>query len=195
MNILMLADIVPYPPNPGIKIRTFNIIKQLQAHGHNVFLVCFNHKIFINDAATLKACHDALAEFCAEVHIMEIPSDRNAFTANLMLFKNLFQKAPYRVHRYHSREAVDVVKSINERHSIDIVHLDKTEFYIYARYFAGVPCIPTNHNVESRLFHRRAEVDTTPFRRAFSWLQYRKTERYERDVLTAVPLFPNEGRN
>ena len=29
MNVLFIADIVPYPPNTGIKIRTYNIIKQL----------------------------------------------------------------------------------------------------------------------------------------------------------------------
>jgi len=36
MNILFLADIVPYPPNTGIKIRTYNIIKELANAGNNI---------------------------------------------------------------------------------------------------------------------------------------------------------------
>ena len=36
MNILFLAHRVPFPPNKGEKIRTFNQIKHLNEQGHNI---------------------------------------------------------------------------------------------------------------------------------------------------------------
>src|SRR5210317_2180436 len=99
MNIVFIADIVPYPPNTGIKIRTYNIIKQLSMQGNNVYVLCFNHKIFINDEKNLQDCIVELNNICSEVHIFQIPSENNLISKYTLYLKNIFSKEPYRVAR------------------------------------------------------------------------------------------------
>lgn len=187
MNILVLADIVPYPPNTGIKIRTYNIVKQLAREGDRVFLVCFNHRVFLRTAEQKAEARRELEKLCAEVHILDIPSERSPLASAWAKLANLFQFDPFRVRRYYSQECVDLIGDLHARHGIDLFHLDKTEFHIYARHLPGVPAVPTNHNVESRLFQRRARYEVGALRRLFAWLQYRKTEAYEKKVLSASP--------
>ena len=69
MKIIFLADIVPYPPNTGIKIRTYNILKELASNGFEIYLLAFNHKVFISDEATKHAYKIKLGAFCKEVHL------------------------------------------------------------------------------------------------------------------------------
>ena len=91
MNILFLADIVPFPPNTGIKIRTYNILRELHNGGENrVYLLCFNHRILIPTEEELKRCREALKQFCEEVHIFDIPSDASRLSYYGCLIRNLF---------------------------------------------------------------------------------------------------------
>ena len=190
MNIIFLADIVPYPPNTGIKIRTFNIIKQLSNGGENkIYLLCFNHKILIPSKNTLEEYKKVLEEFCAEVHIFDIPSDKNRFTYYIELLKNLMHKNPYRAERYYSKECEKTLSHIVDTNDIDLIHFDKTEFCRYLPVCKDIPVCCTNHNVESLLMKRRAEFETTVLKKFFANLQYVKTEKYERLMLSRVNAF------
>lgn len=190
MNIIFLADIVPYPPNTGIKIRTFNILKQLSNNGENkIYLFCFNHKILIPTQALLDEYKIELAKYCVEVHIFDIPSDKNRATYYLALLKNLVQKNPYRVERYYSKQCEDAVKNIVATKKIDLIHFDKTEFCRYLPVVKDIPVCCTNHNVESLLMKRRATFETTVLKKFFANLQYVKTESYEKKMLNKVAAF------
>lgn len=187
MKILFLADIVPYPPNTGLKIRTYNVLRQLHRHGHEIFLLCFNHRVFISDEKTKEEYRRELAKLCAEAHVFEIPSEGSPFAHYACLGRNLLQRVPYRVARYDSRACAERIRAIAGAHRIDLVHLDKTELHGYARLLPGVPAVPTNHNVESLLFARRAQHEVSWLRGLYSRVQAAKTRRYERDTLNAVP--------
>lgn len=190
MNILFLADIVPYPPNTGIKIRTYNILRELANGGENrIYLLCFNHRILIPGEKELERCRAALEEICAEVHIFDIPSDASRLSYYWCLFRNIFQSIPYRVARYDSRPFVRRIEDCLERCDIDLVHLDKTEFYSYAPLMRGKPVVCTNHNVESLLMRRRVRYEQTLARRLFAYLQVRRTERFERRALSETDAF------
>ena len=189
MNILALTDVVPYPPNTGIKIRTYNTLRQLSRRGHRVFLVSFNHRVLLPDEAAKERCRKALLEDFAEVHILEIPSERNRLAAGLLRVYSLFGRQPYRVYRYSSEECRALIRGILARVPIDLIHLDKTEFFPYAALAPGVPAVATNHNVESVLFRRRADHELTGPRRAFARIQARRTASYERRVLQQMPAF------
>ena len=93
MNILFLADIVPFPPNTGIKIRTFNIIKQL-AKFHKIYLFAFNHKIMINKTSEMENCKKALKEYCEQVFIFEIPQIKIKYHIILFYLKICFSGLP-----------------------------------------------------------------------------------------------------
>lgn len=41
MNILIVTILLPYPPNSGVQMRDFNLIKGLSLKGHRVFVISF----------------------------------------------------------------------------------------------------------------------------------------------------------
>ena len=187
MKILFLVDVVPYPPNTGHKIRTFNIIRQLYNDGQNeIFLLCFNQQKLIANRADIERYASALHKYCRDVFVFDIPSDRNRYTYYKCLFKNLFQTRPYRAERYMSDECRQAIIKVMHENSIDLVHLDKTELYGYASLFGDTPVVCTNHNVESLLMLRRSRREVGLSRKIFAWLQYLKTRRYEKSVLGRV---------
>jgi len=188
MNILFLVDIVPYPPNTGHKIRTFNIIKQLSLK-HRIYLLAFNHKIMINDTTEKIRCKNELLKHCEEVYIFEIPSDKNQATYYTFLIKNIFEIHPYRVKRYYSKEFLNTLLEIISRVQFDIVHLDKTEFFNYSKFFKRTPVVATNHNVESELMRERFYREINMFRKIFAFLQFVKMRKYERYALNKVNAF------
>jgi sugar transferase (PEP-CTERM/EpsH1 system associated) len=65
MNILYLAHRIPYPPNKGDKIRTFNEIKYLAAN-HTIDLVCL-----ADDPEDLQH-KEALQKYCRKVFVCPI---------------------------------------------------------------------------------------------------------------------------
>lgn len=187
MNILFIVDVVPYPPNTGHKIRTYNIIKQLYQNAeNNVFLLCFNQKALVKTDFEMQENIAALQKICKEVHVFEIPSDKNKFTYYKCLAKNMLQFIPYRVERYRSKQCHDQVKNIVYNNEIDLLHLDKTELFEYSRSAANVPVVCTNHNVESELMRRRSAKEINVPRKFFAYLQYIKTRRYEKRNLANV---------
>lgn len=185
MNILFLADIVPYPPNTGIKIRTYNILKELCHDGANrVFLVCFHHKSLIPDDAILTHCVSRLRETATEVHVLEIPSDNDRLSYLMCLGKALVHPLPYRCLRYYTEPCLQVIAGIMNRVRIDLVHLDKTEFFNYKRAFGAAPIVCTNHNVESDLLLQRSRYEINLMRRFFAYVQYLKTKKFEKLALS-----------
>lgn len=187
MNVLFIADIVPYPPNTGIKIRTYNIIKQLsQNKKNNIYILSFNHKVLINTEQEMTRCVNALKDLCKEVYVFDIPSDRNRFSYLCCLAKNIFQTKPYRVARYFSKDCSKTISDILKKNKIDLVHLDKAELYGYKPFLGDLPIVCTNHNVESELMKRRVRYEINLLRRLFAYIQYFKTRYYERKVLNMV---------
>lgn len=187
-KIIFLADIVPFPPNTGIKIRTYNIIKQLSKK-YKILLLAFNHKVMISDTHEREKCINALQDVCEKVYVFEIPSDRSKFSYICCLLKNLFQISPYRVKRYYSQECIEVINEIVNNQKIDLVHFDKTEFYGYSKLFKGIPMFATNHNIESKLMWRRSKFEINIPRKVFAYLQYLKTRRFEGIALRRVDGF------
>jgi len=185
MNILFIADIVPYPPNTGIKIRTFNIIKQLSKR-NRIYLIAFNHKKMFIDKKELDIACKKLKQYCEEVYALDIPSDKNKLSYYLCLIRNLFTLKPYRVQRYWSNKCISIIQEIKKSNIIDLVHLDKTELYEYMRFLREIPCVATNHNVESNLMRLRSKYEVSYHRRIFAFLQHLKTKKYEKRVLNLV---------
>ncbi len=64
MKILYLAHRIPYPPNKGDKIRSFNHVKYLAAR-HELDLICL-----VDDPRDLSGA-DALNSLCRRVHVSE----------------------------------------------------------------------------------------------------------------------------
>jgi len=99
MKILYIAHRIPYPPNKGDKIRTFNEIKYLSA-SHEIHLACLadnpdDMKYEIN-----------LRKYCEKIKIIPL----NTKLAKIKSLLALFGKAPLTISYFYSRS---LQKTIN----------------------------------------------------------------------------------
>jgi len=65
MRILFLSHRVPYPPDKGDRIRSYNIIKHL-VRNHSISLMSVSHE------PVRPGSREALEELCESVQIVEI---------------------------------------------------------------------------------------------------------------------------
>ena len=71
LNILLLTQVVPYPPDAGPKVKTYHVLRYLAAAGHRVTLVSF---VRAHERAHL----DALRPFCTALHAVPLRRSRAA---------------------------------------------------------------------------------------------------------------------
>lgn len=109
-DILYLVHRLPYPPNKGDKIRSFNLLKHLAA-SNNVHLGCF-----VDDRADYKYIAD-LDEYCASVSAVPL----NAAAAKFASLRGLLSSEALSVPYYASREMHRWVRETIENRGISAV--------------------------------------------------------------------------
>lgn len=110
MKILYIAHRIPYPPNKGDKIRSFNEIKYLSTK-HEVHLACL-----ADDPKDLKYEND-LKDFCKTTNVILI----NPMLAKLKSSIGLFSTKPLSVSYFYSRklqQTIDQLLSTNDYDAI-----------------------------------------------------------------------------
>lgn len=107
MNILFLSHRIPYPPDKGDKIRSFNEIKYLSKK-NNIYLgTVLEHESDIEFV-------EALKKYCREVHAV-------FFERRIKLFKNLFHRLPFSVVNFYDKGLQEYVDKTLKEKQIDVV--------------------------------------------------------------------------
>lgn len=109
--LLYLAHRIPYPPNKGDKVRSFNILRQL-ARRHRVYLGTFV------DQAEDEAWVAKLSEWCADVHAVRIDPKRTRLASLRGLFTGEALSVPYYRHAGLSRWVREVVAGQGIRQAV-----------------------------------------------------------------------------
>ena len=147
-ELLFLAHRIPYPPNRGDKIRSWNVIRHLGTLGR-VHLACFADDE--NDAAHLAALREAMGGSLGDAHVEVRTRSKFAAAAEALrhdkpILLTLFDNA--RMHGFVrsmlSRDAVDSVYAFSvqmaqfvpqpcrQRFIMDFVDIDSAKFAAYA---------------------------------------------------------------
>jgi hypothetical protein len=116
MNILVLTQIIPYPPDAGPKVKTWHVLRYLNGLGHRVILAAFmrpEEEPFV----------PALREVCAEVHGAypaltrgDVSSGCSHLTGHPFLIGamtklwSLVARNSQGGHRYHPRRPADMTQ-------------------------------------------------------------------------------------
>ena len=128
-NILYLVHRLPYPPNKGDKVRSYNLLKHLARH-HRVFL-----GTFIDDPndephiATLRA-------LCADVHVARL----DPRFARILSLSSLLAGEALTLGYYRSSALRDWVNETCQRRHIETAVIFSSAM---AQYLEGQPRIPT----------------------------------------------------
>lgn len=191
MNILLLTQIVPYPPDSGPKIKTYHLLRHL-ASRHRVTLVTFTR----NEREEQDAA--ALRDLCAAVHTVYLHRSRGRDA--LALGYSLLNRRPWLMERddlraMHRFLARLVREEAAAGRPFDLAHADQLNMAQFAERLP-LPRLLDQHNAVWTIFRRMA-LQTRGPSRLFLEREWRLLKRYEGQVcrsFEAVTAVSEEDR-
>jgi glycosyltransferase involved in cell wall biosynthesis len=125
MRILLITQIVPYPPDSGPKIKTYHVLRYLAERGHRVTLASFVRQ---HEEAQLTY----LQPYCEKIHPI---SFRRSRLADAIALADSFRTGlPFLVLRDANREMRRLIDNLATQ-PFDIVHADQLTMAQFALQF------------------------------------------------------------
>jgi sugar transferase (PEP-CTERM/EpsH1 system associated) len=169
VTILLLTQVLPYPPDSGPQIKTWNLIKYLVRH-HDVTLVSF---VRSDDERHV----EALRHYCRAVHT--VPIARGAARDAGFLLASLCTGRPFMMRRDDRLAMRRVVDRIAAAQGFDAVHADQLNMAPYALRVRAPLRVLDAHNALWLLYRRLAATLPPGPRRALWARESRVLKRYE----------------
>lgn len=144
MKVLLLTQVLPYPPDSGPKIKTWNVIKYL-AQKHDITLVSFVRGDQTADVQRLRA-------YCRSIHTVQMV--RNPLRDGWAMIRSLFSDQPWVMTRDDINRMHQLVSRLCHETSYDIVHADQLNMGQYASRLPGTRKILDTHNALWLLYKR-----------------------------------------
>lgn len=173
MHILLLTQVLPYPPDSGPKIKTLNVLKYL-AQRHTVTLISF-----VRGDQTAEA--EALRRYCAEVHT--VPITRRVLDDALALGHSLLTGQPWMMTRDDRAAMRRLVDDVAARTRFEVVHADQLNMAQYARRVPGAARLLDAHNALWVLYQRLEKTMPLGPRKALLMRDWRLLKTYEGAVV------------
>lgn len=184
MRVLLLTQVLPYPPDSGPKVKTYYVLKYL-ASQHQVTLVSF-----IRSSDRPEYIHH-LETLCERV--ITVPIERRPIQDLLFLGKSFLTGQPWMMLRDERPEMRRVLANLASKTHFDIVHADQLNMGQYALPFANSRKVLDLHNALWMLYKRLSETTrpTSPMKyilmRDWRLLKHYEGEICRRfDAVTAV---------
>ncbi len=130
MRILLLTQIIPYPPNAGPRVKTWHVLRYLASQGHEVTLVSF---VRPEEEKHLPV----VSEVCRAVHTVPIQRSRLADVGYLL--RSQVTGRPFLIERDNLAAMRRLVEQLVQAESFDVVHADQltmTQFALQAQAIA-----------------------------------------------------------
>jgi polysaccharide biosynthesis protein PslH len=128
MRILFLTQIVPYPPDAGPKIKTWNLLRYLATQGHEIILASFVRPEEVQYVTNLE-------QVCEVVHTVHIKRSRLADVGYWLC--SHITKRPFLIERDDLQEMHRVVGEVMKSGQVDCIHADQLTMTQYALPYAS----------------------------------------------------------
>jgi glycosyltransferase involved in cell wall biosynthesis len=174
LRVLVIDEGIPYPPNAGKPLRTWNLLRRL-AWRHSVCLVCYGRSDESGAAEVMKAGID--------LRLVEPKDTPLGWKLYLQLFINIFSRFPFSVAKPYSRSFQDQVDALLKDKRWDLIQCEWTPYARFVSNHPQVPVLIATHNVESQIWARRAANAKNPFAKLFFRTQEWKMLKFERRAL------------
>lgn len=172
MKVLLLTQVLPFPPDSGPKVKTWNLIQYL-SRAHEVTLVSF---VRGDQSAEV----ERLREVCRAVHTT--PMTRNLWLDGLAMLRSLASGQPWLIVRDERKAFCRLVDHLAAGGSFDLVHADQLNMAQFAAGLEGTPKVVDTHNALWLLYKRLAETMRPGLRRLLLERDWRLMRRYEGTV-------------
>jgi glycosyltransferase involved in cell wall biosynthesis len=182
LNVAILDEELPYPPNSGKRIRTLNLTLRL-ARKHRITYICHRNSDPV-EACRANAFFRANGIETVVVDRAIPPKCGVGFYARLAA--NLLSPLPYSVTSHNSRALRDAICAHAATNAVDLWQCEWTPYAEVLSAATGGKRLVMAHNVESLIWRRYYENEGGVLRRWFIKGQWRKFERFERRVMARV---------
>lgn len=193
-GLLFLCQTVPYPPDSGVAIRTFHVLRLL-ARVFDVTALCFyRRKGEAVSPQDLEGRLGALRQF-ARVEAFPVPQEHNRWRWAWDHLRSVLTRQPHTTYAFESGEVRTRVRQLLGTRRLDLFHVDSLALSRYLPLLEHRTTVCVHHNIESLLLKRRAAVERTLWRRAYMRHQARLMEREERRWIgkCALNIVVSEG--
>ena len=172
MKVLLLTQVLPYPPDSGPKVKTWNVLKYLAQH-HEVTLVSF-----IRGDQSVEVNH--LTKYCQAVHT--VPLSREAWRDGWYMIQSLATRRPFLMVRDDRVAMHQIIKRVTNQTQFDIVHVDQLNMAQYAERVTGAGKVLDAHNALWLLYKRLWETMTPSPKKWLLGRDWRLLKKYEGEV-------------
>lgn len=144
MKILLLTQVLPYPPDSGPKIKTWNVLKYLVQH-HQVTLVSF-----VRGDQSAEVLH--LQKYCHAVYTVSMK--RGLIGDGLAMARSLLTGQPWMMVRDDRAAMRRLLDRLAVEVQFDIAHADQLNMAQYAARIPGAGKVLDAHNALWLLYQR-----------------------------------------
>jgi glycosyltransferase involved in cell wall biosynthesis len=144
LNVLMFTQVLPYPPDSGPKVKTWNVLKYLVKH-HKVTLISF-----VRGDQSAETKH--LQRYCNAVYT--VPMERSVGRDGLAMIRSLLSSQPWMMIRDDRAAMRHLVDDLVARQRFDVVHADQLNMAQYAEQVPNAFKILDLHNALWLLYKR-----------------------------------------
>ena len=143
-QLLFLGQTLPYPPDGGVNIRMYNVLRLLSA-AFDVTALCFYRQAERPRAADVEASIAGLRPF-ATVEAFPIPQEQHR--AMWMVWDHLrsvARRRPYTWYSYASAPFRERLLALMTRQRFDLVQIDSLDLACYLPLLHRVPVVCVHH--------------------------------------------------
>jgi polysaccharide biosynthesis protein PslH len=167
MNILFLSQRIPFPPNKGDKLRSFNEIKYL-SRKHKISLVCLT-----DNSADMKYAAD-LREYCDSVDIVFLPR----LKSKMQSVGALFSSHPLTRSYFYAKDLQAIVDCKLSNETYDAIFVYCSSMAQYVEQVTDIPKIIDFVDVDSEKWRQYSSYARFPLKHLYR-LESRRLRRYE----------------
>src|SRR4029077_3398121 len=172
LEILMVMADLPFPPIGGGPTRNYQLLRRL-ARRHQVSLLAYAG----TDAAQRVA---ALRALCRAVHTVEA-APLSPRTKRRQQLASLFSHSSYQRKSIYRPAMQALISRLVTQNAFDVVLVEFSQMTYFD--FGSAPVLVLDeHNIDYEKLYRMYQMERSPLRKLYNWIEYRKVRREERDA-------------
>jgi glycosyltransferase involved in cell wall biosynthesis len=186
MNVLLLTQVLPYPPDSGPKVKAWNVLKYLVKR-HEVTLVSF-----VRGDQSAYVAH--LRQYCRAVHT--VPMKRGVVRDGLAMVRSVLVGQPWMMVRDDRGAMRHLIDRLAAEQRFDVAHADQLNMGQYAQRVPSAFKILDAHNALWLLYRRLWETMPPGMRKWLLGRDWRLLKAYEgrlvREFDTVLAVIHND---
>jgi len=169
MKVLLLTQVLPYPPDSGPKVKTWNVFKYL--------IRCYEVTLASFVRGDQSAEIEYLRHYCPAVHT--VPMERGAVRDVWHMSRSLLTGQPFLMVRDDCIAMRHLVERLTLRTHFDVVHADQLNMGQYAERVRGAFKVLDAHNALWLLYKRLWETMSPGLHKPLLGRDWRLLKAYE----------------